>query len=406
MSSNNSINILLVGPIPPDYGGEKAGGVATHIWQLAENCTLNGYNVYILSNLKRIIYHNGITVIPDKSKLNKIVKLIYVLRYYIKNRVSFKIKSFINFTILYHSCILDELIKKYHIDVIHFHSLWNKTQIGLEYLKNKVPSVTTDHGFWQASYHGINNFSIIKINIKNIKGIIGVSNYCIEKQDEYGISKKYSTVIHNPIDVNRIKYINKTNAKKHINLNTNKKIIFFSGVFEPIERKGLDILLNSFSNEKISKICKLLIVTNRESIKFAEMRVKERYIDALILPPQQYETIEKFYYATDVFVMPSRSESFGIVYIESLLAGVPIIGFYKLINEFKQKINEYIGEPFNPFKETSDDLAEKILTVLNKDIEREKLREETIKAFSWENNFYKYEKLYKSLLVKNMEKYS
>src|SRR5690606_22953857 len=39
---------------------------------------------------------------------------------------------------------------------------------------------------------------------------------------------------------------------------------------------------------------------------------------------------------SSVLVVPSLSESFGLVYIEALIAGVAIIGYENVVNEFRE----------------------------------------------------------------------
>ena len=67
--------------------------------------------------------------------------------------------------------------------------------------------------------------------------------------------------------------------------------------------------------------------------------------------------------AVNLFVLPSKSESFGLAYLEALSFGLPIIAFEDVFNEFQSNIPEYIGEPFNSKNETSLDLAKKIKKV-------------------------------------------
>ena len=77
----NKLNILFIGPIPPSVGGSKAGGVATHLWELAKACNRNGYNVFIFttSNKGNSII-SGINIINNKSKSKSILsKSTYIV---------------------------------------------------------------------------------------------------------------------------------------------------------------------------------------------------------------------------------------------------------------------------------------------------------------------------------------
>lgn len=100
----------------------------------------------------------------------------------------------------------------------------------------------------------------------------------------------------------------------------------------------------------------------------------------------------------DIFVMPSSPESFGLVYVEALSQGLPIIytngegfdGYYE---------NGRVGWPVNPRNPT--DIANKIEMVL-KDYARFSNRVGALdldRDFSWSNVAVKYKKIYDGMLT-------
>ena len=68
MNNLKKPSILYIGPIPPEVGGQSAGGVATHAWQLARQASRGGYKVYILANTTSSFIRDGIHVIPSQPK--------------------------------------------------------------------------------------------------------------------------------------------------------------------------------------------------------------------------------------------------------------------------------------------------------------------------------------------------
>jgi glycosyltransferase involved in cell wall biosynthesis len=59
----------------------------------------------------------------------------------------------------------------------------------------------------------------------------------------------------------------------------------------------------------------------------ARAQLEKAYPDAVFLGSQQGEALAAIYAAADVFVFPSRTDTFGLVLLEALASGVPVAGF-------------------------------------------------------------------------------
>ena len=135
----------------------------------------------------------------------------------------------------------------------------------------------------------------------------------------------------------------------------------------------------------------------RQKLLLAKQLEKKRNMDVLLMGPQEWNGMVKYYNVADVFVLPSRTEGIGIVYEESLVVGTPIIGFSESINEMEKLLDVYVGEKFDANKEDGKNLADKIIKILNKNIDREKIRKKAIDKLSWDVKFSEFEKIYKDL---------
>jgi glycosyltransferase involved in cell wall biosynthesis len=55
--------------------------------------------------------------------------------------------------------------------------------------------------------------------------------------------------------------------------------------------------------------------------------LEQRFADAVFVGPQYGEALTKYYQGADVFVFPSRTDTFGLVNVEALACGVPIAAY-------------------------------------------------------------------------------
>ena len=59
----------------------------------------------------------------------------------------------------------------------------------------------------------------------------------------------------------------------------------------------------------------------------ARNQLTKAYPGAVFLGSREGEALAKIYAAADVFVFPSRTDTFGLVLLEALASGVPVAGF-------------------------------------------------------------------------------
>ncbi|RLE45663.1 glycosyltransferase family 4 protein, partial [Candidatus Woesearchaeota archaeon] len=98
--------------------------------------------------------------------------------------------------------------------------------------------------------------------------------------------------------------------------------------------------------------------------------------------------------ACDLFVLPSLRESFGVVQIEAMACGKPVVATYNGGSEEIITSADYglLCEPANP-----GELAEKILIALDKEWDCDKIWEYA-EQFTWENITEEIVAVYKSVI--------
>lgn len=408
--------ILYIGSIPPEVGGQACGGLATHMWELAIQAHRNGYDVYVLAKTNSSFVRDGIKIMNLPSR-NKLLKAFYGIKSLLSTKKGKMIfLNFLSFKRIYRllsAYSIKKIIDYVKPDLIHIHALTNTYTAISTFLENCPPIVVTDHGIGMyfanpktsRKIFGIKKMGELKEKVnktlKTVDSIITISGFVEQqlKEQFYIPSNLKIKTIVNPIDVNKLPLLNKKDVKEELGL-IDKKIVFFSGVHYPIKKKGLDILLRAFSVDNyLRKNCKLLVVTRGEAISFAQNFLKNKNIDGLILDPQPWEKLVKYYNASDVFVMPSRIEGIGLVYEESLMVGTPIVGFPDSLQELEGRLGIYIGEKFDAGKEDEKALAKKIIKVLNTDFDRKLLREKMVENLSWDAKFREFDSVYRRLLA-------
>ena len=150
-----------------------------------------------------------------------------------------------------------------------------------------------------------------------------VSNYKVEPKKIYIIPPGVDLELFKPIDQNE--------AREEINIQNDLKVILFVGRLERL--KGLDTLLEALSMIDQEKI-NLLVVGGLYNISEVS-RLKKICSDFNLLEKVHFigsinRTDLKYYYnSSDICVLPSYYESFGLSALEAAACGVPVVASKK-----------------------------------------------------------------------------
>lgn len=99
------------------------------------------------------------------------------------------------------------------------------------------------------------------------------------------------------------------------------KIIYFNG--QLIERKGVIPLLESFTDPSLKNVA--LVVTGNGKLLEQMTDYSTKYSNIYFFGYQNQNTLPNFYKIADIFILPSYEETWGLVVIEALAAGLPVI---------------------------------------------------------------------------------
>ena len=100
-----------------------------------------------------------------------------------------------------------------------------------------------------------------------------------------------------------------------------KKVVLFVGQF--IYRKGIDILLNA--SDGLRQDIGVYIVGGEATEEYLEIINEKKLENIHFFKFANKETIKELYMASDVFVLPTREDIWGLVINEAMSYGLPVI---------------------------------------------------------------------------------
>lgn len=272
------------------------------------------------------------------------------------------------FFYLKHYKIYKDVVKRYKVkefSLIHAHSLFSNGYIAMklkkEYELQYIVAVrNTDVNIFFEKMPHLRNLGILII--REAKQVIFLSesyrNLVIERYIPSNLKDeviKKSHVIPNGIDdfwfrnLGEGKSLSENNVLKLLyvgNINKNKNVLTTIKAAEHLQEKGLKIQFTIVGSVKDKNIYK--------KIK------KEPWIK--YISPKPKEELLEIYRKNDIFVMPSLKETFGLVYVEAMSQGLPVI--YTKGQGFDKQFKEgEIGFSVNSLD--SLDIVKRIESILN-----------------------------------------
>lgn len=113
----------------------------------------------------------------------------------------------------------------------------------------------------------------------------------------------------------------------------------------------------------------------------AELGIGERVKFAPFVHPRKHvKAVIGVMSSAELVCLPSFSESFGLVMIESLAAGAPVVGFGPTLTEIRDRVGIDVGEPLDD--PTPENIATAIEAVRSRKWDRSKLRKAALSEFS------------------------
>jgi len=214
------------------------------------------------------------------------------------------------------------------LDILHVHyavphatSAW----IAREMLGERgIKVITTLHGTditlvgQDPSFHPITRFSILKSD-----GLTAVSDYLRrETVQHFDVPEDAVRVVPNFVDLERYRR-DREPCRRSSFARSDEKLVMHISNFRPVKR--VDNVIRVFAGIRKRIRARLLLVGDGPERGNVERTAeKENVLDDVLFLGKQ-ESVAEILACADLFLLPSESEAFGLVALEAMACGVPVI---------------------------------------------------------------------------------
>jgi glycosyltransferase involved in cell wall biosynthesis len=293
--------------------------------------------------------------------------------------------------------VTKEEADKFKPDIIHAQHLWITPYAAQ---KTSLPYVVTVHGTDLKGFMQDKRYHTYALKgAQNARKIITISKQVDrETKKLYHIEDEKRKIVYNGYDTKLFKVNNVSRKEVLERFGINEipdYIVSFAGKLAHF--KGVDILLKAakiYENQMNKKVITLIA---GNGVLYDELNKLKKFLElknTFFLGYVSQEQLIDLFNIADVSAVPSRSEPFGLVAIEALACGTPVVGTNQ------GGLPDFINEDIGALVDVEDDiaLAEAIINELvrpDKKERRKRAHEYAVNNFSWENTIKEVEKIYK-----------
>ncbi len=297
----------------PTYGG--SGVVAT---ELAMHLAERGHEVHVIAyetpfrlacHLPNLVVHN-----VDVSDYPLFLHPPYALN--LTNKIIQVVKEF------------DLELIHSHYAIPHASSAWMAREILCREHKRCVQLACTLHGTditlvgRDPAFYELTRFAIEQQDLLTVPS----AWLADDTAEAFSVDRQKISVVPNFVDLERFQPKRNCQWRKCIAPNGEKVISHISN-FRPVKR--VDELVRAFAVLRAHDIEAILaLVGDGPELPKAEALARELGVREYVKVLGKMTNIEDVLQASDVFMLPSRAESFGLVALEAMACGVPVIGYH------------------------------------------------------------------------------
>lgn len=222
-----------------------------------------------------------------------------------------------------------DMVKAHQIDVLHVHYAIPHAYAG--YMAKKMlheegidlPIVTTLHGT-DITLVGSHPFykTAVTFSINKSDAVTSVSQSLKEDTQRLFNTKKDITVIPNFIDLDKHKPTNK-NCQRNLLAMPDERVIAHISNFRSVKR--IPDVIHIFHAIQKEIPSKLMMIGEGPEREKAEQLCVELNIENKVVFLGNSNEVNKILGFSDLFLLPSQTESFGLSALEAMASGVPVV---------------------------------------------------------------------------------
>jgi len=296
---------------------------------------------------------------------------------------------------------LVEIAQKDGLDLVHTHyAVPHATSAFLarEMLKQEHPikTVTTLHGT-DITLTGLDRsfYQVVKFSIEQADSVTAVSRYLRDQTHAlFNIDREIHTIF-NFVDTERFQR-GQSECTREYFAGPDEKVIIHASNFRPVKRV-VDVV-RVFAKIRESIPARLLMVGEGPERLPAQELVEELGLTDQVFFLGEQDYIERLLSCSDLLLLPSEEESFGLVALEALSCSVPVIG--TAIGGLPEVVEDGVNGFLCPVG-AIDEMAEKAIWLLTDESRFEAFRQNArtrALQFDSKNIVGQYERLYQNIL--------
>lgn len=299
------------------------------------------------------------------------------------------------------ACKIAEVVNREKLDILHVHYAIPHALcaiIAKQMAEHDFQIVTTLHGT-DITVLGYDPSlkPAIKLGIEKSDYVTAVSHALVDETYRLINPNKEIVAVYNFVDERTFTRVNAEHIKREFGIKEKEKVIIHVSNFRPVKR--VPDVVRAFSLIVNKVPAKLLLVGDGPEMPIVMNLVNELGLQDRVIFLGNQENLAEIYSISDLMLLLSQKESFGLVLLEAMACGVPSIGTN--IGGIPEVIDDgktgFICELGN-----IEEIADKAIKILTDPLLHQQFVQEGIKkvneSFSSEKIILQYEKIYQQLL--------